>query len=102
MADNALSELGLVSELQSLISSKRNRQKLLELKTEAEKNWNANEDFIRKCQVKLGAHTAQSRRPEIVIIGDLAAFIPVPAVGADDTFVYVDFVAAKGLPRSDT
>jgi uncharacterized membrane-anchored protein len=97
MPDNRLGELGLINELQGLIEAKRARAGLFEDFKEAERICKKNEEYILSVERKLGAHTRQTERPEIVVVMGLAAYIPVPHQGYTDTKVDVVFTIPKGI-----
>jgi len=91
-----LSELGLMSELQTLMALKKRYEPLLDAANNAKKAWEENNNSIRDCETKLAKHTQSTARPEIVIVDGVAAFIPVPN---STGLINIQFTHPKGLPK---
>jgi len=98
MSDHTLNEIGLTSEIKFLMNCIKAREKLQEDFNKASEAMKNNENSISEIKQKLGNHTKQTGRPEVVLVEDYAAIIPVPPHGYADFPVSIEFVRPKKNP----
>lgn len=98
MSEHILSGLSLQNEC-SILMAAHKRTKVLQEKVDAAKQeFERNEQTIRDCQCKLGLHTRALNKPEIVIVQDLAVYIPIPVASMEEGRVWPTFLRPVGLP----
>jgi hypothetical protein len=98
MSDHTLNEIGLTSEIKFLMNCLQSRTSLQEEFNKAKTALDKNEESIKEIKVKLGNHTKQTGRSEVVLVDDYAAIIPVPPPGYNDYAVHIEFVKPKSNP----
>lgn len=98
MSTHYLNDYGLLSKVISLIQLNNQDTALMAAKMDAEKAWKDNLNMMAKLRTELGAHTAYSGKPEIVILKNgTAVYIPAPHEGATSTEVYPQLMTPRGL-----
>jgi hypothetical protein len=99
VSDSVFNELGLVHTVRSLMKCKLNEEPLRKKANDAKSEYDANQAAIRRLESDLGAHTKAVNHAEIIIVDNMAAYVPVPQVGYEETHVRVQFSNPKGLPK---
>lgn len=94
--NNSLNEIGLTHTVRELMNAGLASTGLHAKMKSAQEAWEKNQAFIDACKRKLGAHTKEVNKPEIVLVDEIAAFVPIPATGYEDTKVEVLFTYPKG------